>query len=68
MAQAKEPAQRADAGRARDYIAVAANGPEHNTSADSLQAFRTAWLARRIPLSPPSARAVISVYFRELAR
>jgi hypothetical protein len=49
MAQAKEPAQRADAGRARDYIAVAANGPEHNTSADSLQAFRTAWLARCIP-------------------
>jgi hypothetical protein len=65
MANAKEPAQRADAGRTQDYIAVAANGPEHSASDDSLQALRATWLARRVLLSPQTARAVISVYFGE---
>ena len=67
MGETLNPAQLA-AGRALECIAVAANGPENNTSTNSLQALRAAWIMRRVPLSPEAARAVLEIYFGETAR
>ena len=67
MGETLNPAQRA-AGRALECIAVAANVPENNTSTDSLQALRAAWIMRRVPLSPETVRAVLENYFGEAAQ
>jgi hypothetical protein len=64
VAETKNQAQRAGAGLVRNADhAGELIGSEHTLSAPDLQRFRAAWLARRAPLSPQTARAVISVYF-----
>jgi hypothetical protein len=68
MAAMKNPAQRAGAGRAQEYFAVAANGPEHKPAHIDIQLLRAAWLARRISLPSQTARAVLSIYFGERAQ
>lgn len=56
--QTSNPATRADAGRARECIAVAANVPEHIGSPIDLQLRRAAWIACRYRLAPTMARLV----------
>jgi hypothetical protein len=62
------PAQRA-AGRVRECHKQAAfDTPDNTTAPDSLQALRSSWLQRRVPLSPHMAAAVMAVYFEGVAR
>lgn len=58
------PAQRIGAARARECQKLAAcDIPRNTTSSDSLQALRSAWLMRRLPLSAGMAAAVAAAYF-----
>jgi hypothetical protein len=71
------PATRADAGRAREYIAVAASVPESNQARSNFQpisvaadavvadltARRIAWLISRSRLAPTMARALAEHVF-----
>jgi hypothetical protein len=69
MTATKNPVALAGADRARNTdLAGWQIGPEHTPTAPDLQLFRAAWLMRRVPLSPQTARAVLSLYFGESAR
>ncbi|MGE4172607.1 MAG: hypothetical protein AB7F41_09020 [Methylocystis sp.] len=71
------PATRADAGRAREYIAVAANVPESNQAQPNFQpisvaadavvadltARRIAWLLSRHGVDEPQARILADLAF-----
>lgn len=75
--KASNPATRADAGRAREYIAVAANIPESNQARSNFQpisvaadavvadlaARRIAWLLGRYGVAEPMARALAEIVF-----
>jgi hypothetical protein len=74
------PATRADAGRAREYIAVAANVPESNQARTNFQpisvaadavvadltARRIAWLLARHGVDEPMARALAEIAFETM--
>lgn len=71
------PATRADAGRAREYIAVAANVPEFSQAPSNFQpvsvaadavvadltARRIAWMIARHGVAEPMARALAEIAF-----
>lgn len=66
MTATKNPVALAGADRARQTdLAGWQIGYEHNPPPIDIQLLRAAWLTRRAPLSPQTARAVISVYFGE---
>lgn len=53
-------------GGALDCLKLAGcDGSEINQTIPEIHKIRAAWLARRVPLSPQSARAVLSLYFEE---
>jgi hypothetical protein len=75
--KASNPATRADADRAREYIAVAANAPEFNQALSNFQpisvaadavvadltARRIAWLLARHGVAKPMARVLADLAF-----
>jgi hypothetical protein len=75
--KASNPTARADAGRAREYIAVAASVPESNQARSNFQpisvaadavvadltARRIAWLLARHGVAEPMARALAEIVF-----
>ncbi|MGZ9112510.1 MAG: hypothetical protein ACXW3X_15910 [Rhodoplanes sp.] len=75
--QTSNPATRADAGRAREYIAVAASIPESNQARSNFQpisvaadaivadlsARRIAWLLARHGVAEPMARVLAEIVF-----
>lgn len=78
--KALNPATRADAGRAQEYIAVAANIPESNQARTNFQpisvaadavvsdlcARRIAWLLARHGVDAPMARALAEIAFETM--
>jgi hypothetical protein len=66
MTDTENPVALAGADRARNAnLAGWRNDPEHTSPPIDIQRLRAAWLMRRVPLSPQSARAVLSLYFGE---